>query len=129
MRWNDRIKERRLALKLRKVALGKIISVSGPTISDWESGKIQRIEGENLVRVAAALGVTPEWLLFGTGIRHGQEAAEFAAEAAQVYRSTTEEGRLFLRNTLSVVKQSFKPDAGSTSGNSGAIPLPVKKQR
>ena len=125
MTWNDRIKERRLALGMKKVELARLAKVSGPTVTDWESGKIRNIDGENLVNVAHALGVTPEWLINGIGNHHGSDASGFAGEAAWVYRATSEEGRAFMRNMLAVVKASFP--AGQRSPNAPLVNSVPKK--
>lgn len=67
MNWNSRITERREALGLKKAALARQVGVSGATVTDWESGVIKNLAGENLIKVSAALKVSPEWLLSGKG--------------------------------------------------------------
>jgi transcriptional regulator with XRE-family HTH domain len=64
-RITDRIKKARLAANIKKAEIARRVGVSAPTVSDWESGKIKSIEGENLLRLAQTLGVTPNWLLTG----------------------------------------------------------------
>ncbi|UJS26255.1 helix-turn-helix domain-containing protein [Thiothrix winogradskyi] len=61
----DRIKKARIAANLKKIEISRRVGVSAPTVSDWESGKIKSIEGENLMRLSRVLGVSPEWLLTG----------------------------------------------------------------
>lgn len=63
--WNDRIREKRQAAGLLKGEFARQVRVSAPTVTDWESGEIRRIDGENLVRVCDVLGVSPKWLLTG----------------------------------------------------------------
>lgn len=65
MNWNQRITERRGALGLTKAAFSRLVGVSGATVTDWESGEIKNLAGENLVKVATVLKVSPEWLLSG----------------------------------------------------------------
>ncbi|MBL8248211.1 MAG: helix-turn-helix domain-containing protein [Candidatus Competibacter sp.] len=48
------------------------VFVSRPAVTQWETGETKTLEGENLVRVAGALGVTTEWLLYGTGLGPGE---------------------------------------------------------
>ncbi|OWY35276.1 helix-turn-helix domain-containing protein [Herbaspirillum aquaticum] len=65
MNWNDRLKEARAKRGITKSDLAKTVGVSAPTMTDWESGEIKRIDGENLLRLSDALGVSPHWLIWG----------------------------------------------------------------
>lgn len=65
MNWNRRITQRRVALGYTKAAFSRLVGVSGATVTDWENGVIKHLAGENLIKVATALKVTPEWLLSG----------------------------------------------------------------
>lgn len=67
MNWNRRITERRAALGYSKAAFSRLVGVSGATVTDWESGVIKNLAGENLIKVASVLKVSPEWLLSGKG--------------------------------------------------------------
>lgn len=71
-----RIKQARLASKpkITQQQLADAVNVSRPAVTQWETGETKTLEGENLVRVAQALGVTTEWLLYGT--RSGPEPGE-----------------------------------------------------
>jgi len=68
-----RVKERREELGMSQSVLAKRIGVSGPSLSQLESGKIKRSRRIN--KLAAALKVTPEWL------EGGAEEARPAAPA------------------------------------------------
>lgn len=64
-KFSDRIKMRRRALQLSQVDLARMARVSQTTISDIERG---RNDGSReLVALAAALKVRPEWLNSGVG--------------------------------------------------------------
>lgn len=106
--WHARLKTRRIELGLKKVEIARRVGVSAPTVTDWESGNIRNIDGENLVNLANVLKVTAEWLMFGTRNLDGQ-ASTLAAEFAWVYEHANEEGRAFLRNTVKVVSETFVP--------------------
>lgn len=69
MNIGQRIKQARLARKpkMTQQQLADVILVSRPAVTQWETGETKTLEGENLVRVARALGVTTEWLLYGVG--------------------------------------------------------------
>lgn len=72
MNWNDRIKQMREKNGLKPAVFAKLVGVSGATISDWESGVIKQISGKHLVKAAAALGITPEWIMTGYGSPDGR---------------------------------------------------------
>ena len=58
----DRIKERRLALKLSQAELGNMIGIGKSTISEWENNK-RRPSIEALYKIAEALETTAGYLL------------------------------------------------------------------
>lgn len=59
----DRVKTRRLELELSQAALAKRAKVSQGTVAQIELGLNQG--SGKIVDLAAALGVSPEWLLYG----------------------------------------------------------------
>ena len=65
----QRIKQARLVRhpKMTQQQLADVVDVSRPAVTQWETGETRSLEGENLVRVARALEVTMDWLLYGTG--------------------------------------------------------------
>lgn len=64
--WYERLKRRREALGLIQAQVKRAVGVSGPTVSDWENGKMSP-RGENLTKLCKLLAVTPDWLLYGKG--------------------------------------------------------------
>jgi transcriptional regulator with XRE-family HTH domain len=52
---------------IKKTDLATSLKVSRATVTDWCSGKIKNIRGDNLFKAAKTLGVRPEWLASGTG--------------------------------------------------------------
>jgi phage repressor protein C with HTH and peptisase S24 domain len=52
---------------LSQSALAAKVGIKQPSVAAWLSGKTKKIEGENLLNTAAALGVYPEWLATGKG--------------------------------------------------------------
>lgn len=73
-----RVKARREELGMSQSVLAKRIGVSGPSLSQLESGKIKR--SRRLGKLAAVLKVTPEWLE-GGGVEEATSAALVAAAA------------------------------------------------
>lgn len=61
---NERIRARRLQLNMTQQTLAKVLGVSRVSVTKWETG-VTKPDGENLYMLAKALGVSPEWLLFG----------------------------------------------------------------
>ncbi|RPE03018.1 helix-turn-helix domain-containing protein [Candidatus Pantoea deserta] len=62
----ERIRRRRKALNLTQKAVAEKISVSHVAISQWEKEETLP-RGENLLRLAEALGCAPAWLVDGDG--------------------------------------------------------------
>lgn len=67
MNWHKRLTQAREAKGIKKSAFAKLVGVSAPTVTDWENGDTKMIEGANLIKVCAALAISPEWLLNGIG--------------------------------------------------------------
>lgn len=53
--------------KIRSVDLANAIGVKPPSVSDYLSGKTKGMNGDNLVKAAACLGVNAIWLATGKG--------------------------------------------------------------
>jgi transcriptional regulator with XRE-family HTH domain len=65
--WNKRITIAREAAGFSKTKLALEVGVSNATVSDWESGVIKKLEGENLLKICEKLQISPRWLQFGEG--------------------------------------------------------------
>jgi transcriptional regulator with XRE-family HTH domain len=65
--WNKRITIARKAKDWTKSKFANEVGVSNPTVSDWESGEIKKLEGENLLKICEVLQISPRWLQFGEG--------------------------------------------------------------
>lgn len=61
----DRIRTLRNSKTLSQEELGKIVGVSGASISQWESGTTRNIRPENFLRFCAHFEVDPYWVCFG----------------------------------------------------------------
>lgn len=64
MSIHTRIKSQRLICGMTQEALAKLLGVNRVSVSQWERGDTSP-KGDNLINLAKALGVRPEWLLFG----------------------------------------------------------------
>lgn len=73
MSIHSRIKERRKALFGSHEAFGKAVNVSWQTVQQWEKEGGTAPNRSRIDKVAAALGVTPEWLLYGPADERAQE--------------------------------------------------------
>lgn len=63
MSFNDRVKNRRLELRLSQAALGKLAGVPQSTIGQIENGRNK--SSTKILELATALQTTPEYLLYG----------------------------------------------------------------
>lgn len=69
---HERIRAQRKNAALTQVELAKMVGVARVSLTQWESGDTSP-KGENLMKVARALGVTPDWLVSGRGDPSAQE--------------------------------------------------------
>lgn len=83
-------------------ALAKKAGVSRATVTLWKNGPTQTIEGDNLTRAAAALGVNAHWLATGEGPRYLAGNTR-AAEPAVPYGKITTEQTILLRKIRALV--------------------------
>jgi transcriptional regulator with XRE-family HTH domain len=58
----ERIRARRKELELSQDTVAEAVGVSAGAVSQWELGLVD-VLGRNLVKLAATLDTTPEWLL------------------------------------------------------------------
>ena len=65
--FGQRVRQRRKALELKQWELGQRCGVSESAVSQWESGGIAEVKGVTLNRLARALQVSVDWLLYGEG--------------------------------------------------------------
>lgn len=83
MTIHQRIKQRRLALALSMEQLAEMVGVkSWQTVQQWEREGGTAPKRTRLQKVAAALKVTPEWLMHG----NTSELSESEAEMLRLYR-------------------------------------------
>lgn len=87
----ERIKEARKEKGLRPVELAKKIGVTRAAVGAWESGKTKRILGENLLKIATALDVKPDWLETGKGEKHWQEVTGYLDSYQNFRKNITRE--------------------------------------
>lgn len=96
MHISDRILSRRTALGLSKTALAKAIGISGVSVGKWESG-LNQPKGRYLNDLAAALGVSVDWLL--TGNESSYEVEHFVPASGSSGKTS---------DALKLVKQFFE---------------------
>lgn len=64
---SDRLTEALAASGLKQADLARACGIKAPSVNAWISGRTKNLKGENLVRIAAVLGVNIAWLASGTG--------------------------------------------------------------
>lgn len=67
MLLSERLKIAMRAADVSQADLARACGVKAPSVSGWLSGKSKFLRGENLLRAAAALGVSQYWLATGEG--------------------------------------------------------------
>jgi transcriptional regulator with XRE-family HTH domain len=67
--WNERLVESMNAAGISGGELARRIGVAQPSVFDWTTGATKSLRTNNLVKVADALGVSPDWLATGKGAR------------------------------------------------------------
>lgn len=63
MELKDKLKQRRLELGLTLDDVSRIVTVSGATISRWESGDIENMRRDKIALLAKALQVSPSFIM------------------------------------------------------------------
>lgn len=74
-------------------SLARAVGVTRASISFWLNGQTKEITGDNLLKAASALNVSPVWLAIGKGPRKEASEADVAAPTARsLERSLAEDG-------------------------------------
>lgn len=95
------------AANMNQRELARRCDVKPPSVNGWLSGKSKFLRGENLLKAAAALGVSDQWLATGKGARD-RKAAPLAH--SQPMRLDLEIVRLVARELQSVYQDEFGRD-------------------
>lgn len=83
MELKDIIKNKRSELRLTLEEVGRRVGVSRQTVQRWETGEIKNLGRDKIAALAAALHVTPEYLLGWTdepGLQMDQNLATATAD-------------------------------------------------
>lgn len=72
----SRIKSLRDSRKLSQEQMGKIVGVTGASISQWESGSVKNIRPEHFLRFCAYFEADPFWVVFGPDGPKGPSAGK-----------------------------------------------------
>ncbi|MCK9394188.1 MAG: helix-turn-helix transcriptional regulator [Methylobacter sp.] len=73
----ERIKTERIRQGMNQVELGQAVGVSKSSVNQWESGLTKKLVGDNLLKTAKALKVSPDWLSTGKGDKHGLDKGDY----------------------------------------------------
>lgn len=99
----ERITKAREAAGLSKSDLARECGVSPSSVSQWENGETKTLEGENLVRAAAALHVDALWLATGRGEQNPRPMMIGEPSSTSVYRTSTAQGEAIVVPVFDVV--------------------------
>lgn len=106
MTWHIRLAQARKNKHLGKSELARAVAVAPSSVTMWENGQVKMIEGENLMRVCAVLGVSARWLMSGddvesqppaTPVRRLQWIDDSEYSVLHAYRATDDAGRRMIR--------------------------------
>lgn len=123
MNWNKRIKEARLAAGMSNAELARAVGVSSAAVTLWENGTTKNLDAANCIRVCAALGIRPEWLMFGSGAMRGTNTKVKQSVVALLASLSDED----LRRAEAVLQAMFQVDP--LSGGRPAIIDPQAIER
>lgn len=100
-----RIKDARIRAGLSQAELARRCDISQPSLHDLESGKSKSARGITLIRLAEALGQTPEWLAGAKGVRQDSTPKNVAEESllSDFRRLTSTEKKVVLRMIRALV--------------------------
>jgi transcriptional regulator with XRE-family HTH domain len=101
---------------IRPVDVARALEVSGASVSDWEAGKAAPGD-ENLRRLAAFLGVTPQFLRYG--VRDTLTIAGLEIDVATIERPSDAELAEWKRLVERLEAQKAAPPPTRQAGNSG----------
>ena len=91
-----RIKDLRENMGLNQTALARKAGVSQATVSDYESGEVKHFRASTLMKLAAALDTTPEYLMSGNGAKTIEDAATDEETLLDAFRLLDESKRFAL---------------------------------
>lgn len=97
--WSERLKLRMRELGVTNAGLAREIGIAAPSVHAWVNGSRPGISGENLLRVARLLRVSPYWLMFGE-----VEAEAPVSSTSQAARPETEK----LRASIAMVEGALE---------------------
>lgn len=87
--WHKRLETARMHRGVSKSDVASAVKVSNATVSDWESGKTKKIEGDNLLNVCEYLRISAKWLLFNKGPMEDEHLSEEDLKAIGISRQIT----------------------------------------
>lgn len=79
---SERLRERLDALGMNDAQLAREVGVARSSMSLWMNGTTKTIKGANLLKAAAALKVTPDWLVSGDGRKFPDSTVALSTETA-----------------------------------------------
>ncbi|HKI61823.1 MAG TPA: helix-turn-helix transcriptional regulator [Mariprofundaceae bacterium] len=82
MTFGERLKSRRIQINETQQSLAEKVGMTKASISGLELGSSKKPSSENLLPLARALGVNPEWLITGKGQMQSDSVREPSAEYA-----------------------------------------------
>ena len=90
MNLKDRINSCLKEKNVKKTDLARATKSPRATVSDWTSGKTEKLSGDKLLLVAKFFNVSPEWLQTGKGEKYWEKETGYLYHQYQLYPYTTQ---------------------------------------
>jgi transcriptional regulator with XRE-family HTH domain len=84
----QRIEQRLTDLGMSQKQLAQRCGVSAPAVNDWLTGKTKSLKASTLLKAAKALGVSPQWLESGVGVKSPRDEMR-VTEYSQITNPTS----------------------------------------
>lgn len=105
MHFGQRIKKLRVESGLSQAKLAEKTGIAKTTVSSWETGDTQSIDGDNLVSIARELNSTPEYIMTGKNPPSANDLSADELELVTIYRNMSEEDRVHYKAVGRAIKQ------------------------
>jgi transcriptional regulator with XRE-family HTH domain len=113
MPLGERVKERRSKLRMNQKQLAEACEITQATISRIESGKVNQLKSDALMRLAKVLGVTVDYLVGKTERMTPDDVLESDETASVIFRGyekLSPEGKETLKDFVRFLQAKEKKD-------------------
>jgi transcriptional regulator with XRE-family HTH domain len=95
----QRIEQRLTDLGMSQKQLAQRCGVSAPAVNDWLTGKTKSLKASTLLKASKALGVSPQWLESGVGVKSPRDDTS-VSEYSQLTNPTSAQLQRLIEHML-----------------------------